>query len=42
MRREGFEVTYIDVGHRHRWGGTSKYGVLNRLGVGIVNLIGTC
>lgn len=31
MRREGYQVTFVDVGHRHRWSGTSKYGLLNRL-----------
>jgi len=41
MRREGHEVAFIAVGHRRRWGGRTKYGILNRLGVGIVDLMGT-
>lgn len=41
IRREGYEVNYVDVGHRRRWKGSSKYGLFDRLGVGIVDLAGT-
>jgi glycosyltransferase involved in cell wall biosynthesis len=40
VRREGLDIAFVDVGHRRRWEGQSKYGVLNRLGVGIVDLLG--
>jgi dolichol-phosphate mannosyltransferase len=40
VRREGFDVVSVPVGHRHRLAGTSKYGVANRLWVGIVDMIG--
>jgi dolichol-phosphate mannosyltransferase len=38
--RGGGQVVSIDVGHRPRSGGRSKYGVHNRLWVGIVDLLG--
>ncbi len=41
IKREGYEVALVDVGHRHRWDGQSKYGIFNRFGVGIVDLLGT-
>lgn len=40
MQREGKEVRSVPVGHRPRKSGQSKYGVMNRLWVGIVDLIG--
>ncbi|MFQ5783894.1 MAG: glycosyltransferase family 2 protein [Alphaproteobacteria bacterium] len=40
MRREGYEILFVPVGHRPRLRGRSKYGVFNRLWVGIVDLIG--
>ena len=38
--REGGIVRSVPVNHRPRQRGTSKYGVLDRLGVGIVDLLG--
>jgi dolichol-phosphate mannosyltransferase len=38
--REGGIVRSIRVNHRARRGGVSKYGVLDRLGVGVVDLFG--
>lgn len=40
VRRAGFEVLSVPVGHRPRTQGTSKYGVWNRLWVGVVDLWG--
>ena len=40
VRREGLEVISVPVRHRRRRAGASKYGVSNRLWVGIVDLIG--
>lgn len=40
VRREGGQVVSIEVNHRPRAGGTSKYGVFNRLWVGIVDMFG--
>jgi dolichol-phosphate mannosyltransferase len=40
VRREGFEVVSIPVNHRERTRGRSKYGLHNRLWVGIVDLVG--
>jgi dolichol-phosphate mannosyltransferase len=40
VRRAGFEVLSVPVGHRARSKGVSKYGVWNRLWVGIVDIIG--
>jgi len=40
FQREGFEVTSVPVNHRERTRGTSKYGLHNRLWVGIVDLFG--
>jgi dolichol-phosphate mannosyltransferase len=40
FQREGFEVKSVPVNHRERTRGTSKYGVNNRLWVGIVDLFG--
>lgn len=38
--RTGGEIRSVPVNHRPRSGGVSKYGVLDRLGVGIVDLFG--
>jgi dolichol-phosphate mannosyltransferase len=40
MLREGFEVRFVEVSHRPRLHGRSKYGVWDRLVVGITDLIG--
>ncbi len=40
MLREGYDVRYVDVSHRPRTRGVSKYGVLDRALVGISDLIG--
>ena len=38
--REGGTVLSVPVNHRPRHGGMSKYGVFDRLGVGIIDLLG--
>ncbi len=38
--REGFEIRLVDVGHRQRLGGVSKYGTIDRLVAGIYDLMG--
>lgn len=38
--RAGGKIQSVEVHHRHRQGGVSKYGVWNRLWVGIVDLFG--
>lgn len=40
VRREGFEIALVDVNHRARVRGVSKYNLWNRLWVGIVDLFG--
>ena len=40
VRREGLEVRLVDVGHRPRTAGTSKYGNLRRALVGVSDLLG--
>jgi glycosyltransferase involved in cell wall biosynthesis len=40
MRREGFLIAYVDVLDRMRRHGQSNYGMWNRLGVGLVDLVG--
>jgi dolichol-phosphate mannosyltransferase len=40
FQREGYEVVSVPVGHRERTKGTSKYGLHNRLWVGIVDMFG--
>mgnify|MGYP000967018811 CR=1 FL=1 len=40
IRREGSEVELCPVNHRPRRAGRSKYGVMNRLWVGLVDLAG--
>lgn len=40
VRREGFEIAYVDVIDRPRLTGVSNYGFFDRLWVGIVDLMG--
>lgn len=40
FQRQGGRVVSIEVNHRHRLQGTSKYGFHNRLWVGIVDILG--
>ena len=40
VRREGYEVAYVDVVDRPRRAGKSNYGMWDRLWVGIMDLIG--
>jgi len=40
MKRDGGTVRSIDVNHRPRAHGTTNYGLFDRLGVGIVDLLG--
>jgi dolichol-phosphate mannosyltransferase len=40
FQRHGARVVSVPVGHRPRTRGTSKYGMLNRLWVGIVDIFG--
>ena len=40
MLREGYEVRFMPVKHRPRGAGRSKYGIWDRLAVGIVDLLG--
>jgi glycosyltransferase involved in cell wall biosynthesis len=40
VRREGFEIAYVDVIDRSRLTGVSNYGFFDRLWVGIVDLMG--
>lgn len=40
FKRSGFKLVNLPVNHRARWHGVSKYGVMNRLFVGIHDLIG--
>ena len=40
FQRQGGRVVSIEVNHRHRMQGTSKYGFHNRLWVGIVDILG--
>jgi dolichol-phosphate mannosyltransferase len=40
MQRAGGRVTSVEVNHRHRQRGASKYGTLDRLAVGVVDLLG--
>lgn len=40
VRREGFDVTAIDVNHRPRATGVSKYGTWDRLTEGVIDLAG--
>lgn len=40
FKRAGYALINVPVNHRSRWHGVSKYGVMNRLFVGIHDLIG--
>jgi dolichol-phosphate mannosyltransferase len=40
VKRAGFQSTSVPVGHRPRTAGTSKYGMLDRLWVGLADLRG--
>lgn len=40
VRRDGHEIAYVDVIDRPRRGGNSKYGLWDRLWVGIIDLAG--
>lgn len=40
MQRQGYDVRFVQVRHRPRRWGRSKYGVGNRLWVGIVDVLG--
>jgi dolichol-phosphate mannosyltransferase len=40
MRREGYEIAYLDVVDRPRHAGTSNYGMWDRLWIGILDLAG--
>lgn len=40
VKREGFDIALVDVNHRPRLRGVSKYNLWNRLWVGIVDLFG--
>jgi len=40
FQRQGARVISVPVSHRERTRGTSKYGMLNRLWVGIVDIVG--
>src|SRR5436190_11946959 len=40
VRREGYDIGYVDVVDRPRRAGTSNYGMWDRLWVGIVDLLG--
>lgn len=40
MLREGYDVRYVEVGHRPRIHGRSKYGVWDRLAVGMSDIFG--
>jgi glycosyltransferase involved in cell wall biosynthesis len=40
MRREGYEIAYVDVVDRPRHSGVSNYGFFDRLWIGIMDLAG--
>jgi dolichol-phosphate mannosyltransferase len=40
VRREGYEIGYVDVIDRPRWHGASNYGMWDRLWVGMLDLCG--
>jgi glycosyltransferase involved in cell wall biosynthesis len=42
VRREGYEIAYVDVLDRPRRAGKSNYGMWDRLWVGILDLLGVC
>lgn len=40
VRRSGFDITSVEVNHRFRQQGVSKYGTVDRLIAGIIDLLG--
>ena len=40
VRREGYDIVYVDVIDRPRHAGVSNYGFFDRLGIGIMDLAG--
>jgi dolichol-phosphate mannosyltransferase len=40
MQREGYEVRFVEVGHRKRMHGKSKYGIWDRFVVGVQDIFG--
>jgi dolichol-phosphate mannosyltransferase len=42
VRRQGGKVLSIEVQHRPRRRGVSKYGVHDRLWAGIIDMLGVC
>jgi dolichol-phosphate mannosyltransferase len=40
MKREGYEVRFVEVGHRKRMHGKSKYGIWDRFVVGLQDVFG--
>ncbi len=40
VRREGYEIAYVDVTDRPRRSGVSNYGFFDRLWIGIMDLVG--
>ena len=40
MRREGYEIAYVDVIDRPRHSGVSNYGFFDRLWIGVMDLVG--
>src|SRR6185503_5052649 len=40
VRREGFDIAYVDVVDRPRHSGVSNYGFFDRLWIGIMDLVG--
>ena len=40
MRREGYDIAYVDVIDRPRHSGVSNYGFFDRLWIGIMDLFG--
>jgi dolichol-phosphate mannosyltransferase len=40
VRREGFDIAYVDVTDRPRYSGVSNYGFFDRLWIGIMDLAG--
>src|SRR5690606_37739695 len=40
VRREGFDIAYVDVTDRSRRSGVSNYGFFDRLWIGIMDLMG--
>ena len=40
VQRQGGKVLSVEINHRERLGGQSKYGIYNRLWVGIIDMLG--